>query len=599
MFWLPVGILLALLLVAPVRQWGWWIGAAGAAELTASWLWWDNSLLAALAYFSANAIEAAVGAHLLLRVIRQRNFLQRPSDTTIFVVICGLLAPVISATIIASIDTVSGKNPDFAIWPHVWLGDASGILVATPLTLLAIETWRDRSRVGLQTILEVSALGISLVTIGVAAFHGDLPTPYLTLPLLLWAGFRFEMRGALASLGLLVAISPVFSLVLGSRFADPSSREAEVVGLQIFFAVAAVSALFAGVLAHQNALARRALRRSNDLLEARVADRTARLSAALRAGRLGVLELSLPDGTARLDAAASRLWNLTVRKTSLATLLTKVHPADRSTLSESLLKVGEGRDSSRIEIQCRIGEIEPRWVVIDVDRQFHAGRAVTLIGTIQDVSERVEALRRQRLLVDELSHRVKNTLSVVQAIAMQTLRGPGERDARDAFILRITALARGHDLLAREGWDAASLDQLVAEAIVPFGGSERFELQPAATEVKLPAQQALAIALALHELSTNAAKYGALSQPAGRVAIVWGLSKDRSILRLTWTERGGPPVAAPATAGFGSLLLKRVVPQDLNGMVKLVYREEGVECSIEAPLQLQLQSGFDATGKLN
>ena len=600
MFWLPVGMLCAMLLVSRRRDWPTWIAVAAAAELTGNALWWHAPWLPALGCAAANAIEAAAGAALLRRFPGGRamagpGFLVRPTQGALFVLCCGVLAPAVGATIIAAINQASGKASFASTWPDIWLGDAAGMLLAMPMTLVALDLWRLRRAASAATLFEVAMLVLSLGAVAVAAFLGALPTPYLVLPLLMWAGLRFQMRGALPALGLLVVVGTALLFRREGRFADPAMLETEVVALQVFYAIAAVSTLFAATLSAQHAEARKALSDANAILTGRVAIESSRLASALRAGRLGVLELDSRRRRARLDPTTRRLLGIAEAQVGFDRLEQAIHPDDRPDFAARLALLGAGDGDGRMAIECRIAAAGERWVMVDGEHAADQPRAPAggvAVCIVQDISERRLAQRRQRMLIDELSHRVKNTLTMVQAIAMQTLQKHAERPARDAFLSRIAAFARGHDLLAQRGGQGAPLDDIVRLAIAPFD-PERFDLEAEGACVFLPANQVLAVALALHELCTNATKYGALGMAGGRVLVRWEHLAQGARFRLAWRESGGPPVSPPRHKGFGSVLLEQVLAQDLRGMVTVRYREEGVECDIEAPLVDQPPATID------
>jgi PAS domain S-box-containing protein len=205
--------------------------------------------------------------------------------------------------------------------------------------------------------------------------------------------------------------------------------------------------------------------------------------------------------------------------------------------------------------------------------------------TLTDITERNTAEARQRMLVNELNHRVKNSLATVQAIAAQSLRGPQVgADARERFMARLFALARANDVLVAETWLGASLGSVAAQMAGPHGDGERFTI--AGPEVHLAPQTATAMALGLHELATNAAKYGALSTPQGRVSLTWSLDGEGEArrLRLTWRESNGPPVTKPGPPGFGSRLIERGLASELKANVRLVFAPTGVVFSLSAPL---------------
>jgi len=212
--------------------------------------------------------------------------------------------------------------------------------------------------------------------------------------------------------------------------------------------------------------------------------------------------------------------------------------------------------------------------------------------TLTDITERKTADSRQRMLVNELNHRVKNTLATVQAIAAQSLRGPDvSPEARERFTARLVALARANDILVSETWSGASLSSVASEMASPHGDGERISIS--GPQVFLGPQTATAMALGLHELATNAAKYGALSAPEGRVALTWSLEGAQSArrLRLTWRETGGPEVGAPGPPGFGSRLIERGLASELRANVQLNYEPTGVVFSLTAPLSETIVEG--------
>jgi PAS domain S-box-containing protein len=250
-----------------------------------------------------------------------------------------------------------------------------------------------------------------------------------------------------------------------------------------------------------------------------------------------------------------------------------------------------------------------------------AGRVLGVSATFRDITERKRWEEHQRLLIHELNHRVKNTLATVQSIASQSLRGaPSPGEARTALEARLLALSRAHDVLTRENWESAGLREIVTQAMAPYtsgraGLPQEIIPQESATpesvpqaivaqarapgprpragrfhihgpQVRLPPRMALALAMALQELATNAIKYGALSAEAGTVEIGWSVTEEAGLprLHLRWEERGGPPVAAPTRRGFGSRLIERSLAQDLGGSVTLAFHPDGLTCTLEAPI---------------
>jgi two-component sensor histidine kinase len=231
-----------------------------------------------------------------------------------------------------------------------------------------------------------------------------------------------------------------------------------------------------------------------------------------------------------------------------------------------------------------------RWKVGDYTARVSLTSASSDFGRLaRAYEEMADALasreQHQRLLINELNHRVKNTLATVQAIAGQAFKTGEHPDVRGTFEARLFALAKTHDMLTRENWEGAELSGLVAETFAPYRreGGARFEVEGPNLWVK--PSMALALSMAFHELATNAAKYGALSVPSGRVVIRWSIT-DGGARQLTirWEERNGPRVSPPRTRGFGSRLIERSLAAELGGEVHLTYDPAGVVCTLKAPL---------------
>ncbi len=217
--------------------------------------------------------------------------------------------------------------------------------------------------------------------------------------------------------------------------------------------------------------------------------------------------------------------------------------------------------------------------------------AAKIIGTIievRDITEEKAAAERQKLLTNELNHRVKNTLATVQSIAAQTFRNVADQPARAVFDARVAALSDAHNVLTESNWESASLIGVVERAIAPHAVAEtdgtRFNIT--GPDTRLHPKVAVTLAMALHELMTNAAKYGALSVPEGRVAVTWTLTSDggRERLSLTWTETGGPEVVPPTRRGFGSRLIERQLPLEFDGSAEIDFAPAGLVCRLDIPL---------------
>jgi PAS domain S-box-containing protein len=205
----------------------------------------------------------------------------------------------------------------------------------------------------------------------------------------------------------------------------------------------------------------------------------------------------------------------------------------------------------------------------------------------REIAERKEAEKHRELLVNELNHRVKNTLATVQSIAAQTLRtSASDGEARQRLDARLMALSDAHNLLTEHNWEGATLDRVAAMALRPHRSDREDRFEVHGPEIHVLPKTALALAMALHELATNAGKYGALSNATGWVRLHWWVSQeeDGPRLHMVWSEHGGPAVAPPSRRGFGSRLIERGLAAELGGSVEMAYPPEGVVCTISAPL---------------
>lgn len=192
---------------------------------------------------------------------------------------------------------------------------------------------------------------------------------------------------------------------------------------------------------------------------------------------------------------------------------------------------------------------------------------------------------RQKALVDEVNHRVKNTLATVQALAHYTLRGAGVSAAvREDFEDRLFALSSVHNQLARERWAGAELGLMIHDLLVPHELEERVYLN--GSPVRLSPKLAVTLAMAMQELLTNASHHGALSTPGGHVAVDWRVAKeqDAEVLQLDWQESGGPAVRAPSRGGFGSSLLDHAIRDESGGVLRLDFAPDGLRCRMSLPL---------------
>lgn len=313
-----------------------------------------------------------------------------------------------------------------------------------------------------------------------------------------------------------------------------------------------------------------------------------RLRAVFDSPAIGVAILTPGGHFIETNKAFSNLCGYDADALRSMNSLELTHPDDRKAMQALLDSMLDGsRSDFVIEKRYLRSDGSVIWVQNSVSLTHDkAGRPLHLVKLIQNITERKVAEKRQQLLINEINHRVKNTLATVQSFASQSLRNAKSlAEGRAAFEARLLALSKSHDVLTRQHWEGADLVDVVNGAIAPYRGrSEQDRFKITGEPLRLRPKAVLAFSLAFHELATNAVKYGALSHDAGSVSIDWRVVPQTRRFELRWQEHGGPAVKPPARRGFGSRLVERGLAHDIAGDVQLTFGITGVTCSINAPL---------------
>jgi PAS domain S-box-containing protein len=318
-----------------------------------------------------------------------------------------------------------------------------------------------------------------------------------------------------------------------------------------------------------------------------------RLQLALDAARLGWFQYDPARRSGRGDTRFREIFDFPTEEIPLETMATRLHPDDventRKSLAEHLDPVDPRPAVAEFRIQRRDGEV--RWVELHGLAYFEGAgrerRAVSLIGTAQDITERKRHEEQTQLLMREVNHRAKNMLSVVDAIAHQTAaRNP--EDFIERFSERIQALSANQDLLVRNEWNGVGIEDLVRAQLAHFADLVGTRILVRGPRQRLKAASAQAIGLALHELSTNAGKYGALSTDKGRVMVRWRTEGDT--FHMSWTECDGPAVSPPKRRGFGTVVMDVMAQRTVGGKVDLDYAPSGVRWRLTCPAENALET---------
>lgn len=327
-----------------------------------------------------------------------------------------------------------------------------------------------------------------------------------------------------------------------------------------------------------------------------------RLAATYEHAAIGITEIA-PDGRLlRVNEGTCSILGYSREELLSGHMFRHTHPDDVEPDHEAFRKQVAG-ELEFYSVEKRFIRKDGRVIWISVRSSSvrdDARRLLYVVRVLQDVTERKAAERRQKLLIDELNHRVKNTLATVQSLASQTARSAPTPEAfQQSFEGRLIALSKAHDQLTMHHWENADLREVLMAGFAPYGtGSEHVVLR--GEDVLLRPRAVLTLAMAFHELITNAAKYGALSAAQGRVIVQWDSMRDdagRSFLRMKWQEEGGPPATPPRRRGFGSRLIENSIAAELGGSAHLMFTPEGLRCEIIVPRETTIADFRTAPGE--
>ncbi len=326
-----------------------------------------------------------------------------------------------------------------------------------------------------------------------------------------------------------------------------------------------------------------------------------RLQLAMDSAQLGSFTYDPLHDVLSGDARVKEIFDFDAAQdeAEIEELIKRIHPDDVErfwTVREAALSPADPKPyANEFRVLRRDGEI--RWVEV-LGRAYFDGvgperRAVNFVGTVADITERKEREDREHLLMREINHRAKNMLTVVDAIAHQTAARSPE-DFVERFSERVQALSANQDLLVRNEWNGVDIADLVRAQLAHFADLIGFRIAVQGPNLRLNPAAAQAIGLALHELATNAGKYGALSTGNGHVDVGWG--SDGETFTMSWSERGGPPVSAPAQHGFGTIVMGAMAERSVGGTVKLKYAPAGVTWLLTCPAANALEPGWEVVG---
>ncbi len=583
-FWPPAGISSGVLITLG-RTARWPVAVGVFAATFAASLTGDRSVLESTILALNDAGEALLVAWIIKRHVSPDFSLGRLRH------VLGLLAATIVATTVSGLGgTVVGyklsHSPGesaWVIWQQWVASGAIGIISVAPLiigvagALRAPPSRRELAEGGVALVAVAAATSIFIFMLPPAWWETSVLV-VLLFPLVLWIAARYQAVFASAAVFIvsLVVITTVtfrlghFSDLIASIDDHILSAQVTIVGTALCAFV--LSALFAE-------------RRQQ---EAAAVEAEKHLQEALTAGAVMAYDWDVSTNVVRRSRSAAQVLGFDPQQSlDSAPFLGRVHPDDFASMQT--LRSTLSRDNPTYSIVFRFLRLDGRevWLHETSKAEFDAaGRLMRLKGSARDITDRKRLEEHQNLLMAELDHRVKNVLARVAMLATTTRKDSASVDQYvESLLGRIQSMAVAHRLLSESRWQNVGLGALVEKQLAPYARGSNLTIE--GEDIVLGPAKIQAVAMVLHELVTNAVKYGALSVPDGRVCITWSrvnLDADAKLL-FRWCELGGPPVGSNAPSGYGTSLIRNLIPHEFGGRVDLIFTPDGVNCEIEMVLE--------------
>lgn len=573
--WPAAGVAVAGLALVGLGYW-----PAVALGMLAAFQVTDNTHSAGAQIFLSlgKAAAGAAGALLLLRGSQPRAPGLRAVGDLARILLAACAAAVVSAFAGAAAFWFEGRIPShrvvhaFITW---FMGDVLGVLIFGSLLLswhrIEDQEWRTSDWAMFAAALLVTGVATWLVY-----FSAPRPGAFYLFPILVWAAFTLRTAGATAVL----AVMSILAVAGTSIDLGPFSRQSgvgDMMLMQQFLAVAALMTLLVAVVCEE--------RRDQTLSEservgALAASRLAELTSLYESAPIGLAFFDRNYRYLRINEELAKVHGISPGAHA-GRLLRDIAPVNAQSVEPVIDKVfATGEAVRNFEVTGETREepgVRRHWLTGFYPVKDHRGQVEAVGVWVIEISERKRAQEREVLLAREVDHRAKNLLAVVQSVVQLTpARDPD--DLKEGIIGRIQSLARAHSLLADSRWDGALFDDIVREELAPYRDGSGARVQVAGPPLFLRPAAAQSLAMVLHELATNAAKYGSLSTQLGRLEVSWSCTAEQ--IELRWTERGGPQITAPQESGFGSKIMSASIERQLHGSLVHDWSPNGLQCTI-------------------
>jgi len=573
------------------------------AELTGNLIWYQHQLGPALLLVIGNSAAVLTGAFLIRSFVTSAQILTSIRNTFVFIVVAGLVMPMLSATSASVALGWSYQKPLTDAWIRIFLGDATGALIAAPLGLLVFGAAAPRLRVR-HRMRETAAFTVIFGTMAGISLGGFAPFAYLMIPPLLWASLSFRIPGAIfAILGI-----TVFAALFTMAGLGPFARSLVYIhyqneALQLFLIVAATTGLLMGAIAEENRHSIRQLHILNQTLEDRVAERSAILAtteaqAKATANMLSAISEACPDLIYAKDLNGRIIYaNDATRMLLNGASLTHLQKEGEENLYALDVEYASIRHNDDIVFRTQRTLVAEEIVTDHAGgrRIFRSTKAPLfdsegalsgLAGVSVDISDIIKIQAREKMLVREVEHRARNLLAVVQGIVALT-KADSVDDMKSSLSKRIRALATTNGAIAASNWEGAYLLEILSNELAPYKSDDGANIIIDGPSIMLEPATAQSVTLIVHELTTNAAKYGCLSADSGKLEVQWNvenISHGEDVLSLRWCERDGPTVTAPKKEGFGTTVIGVFGQERPGSSVDFAWEADGLIVSLVMPL---------------
>jgi PAS domain S-box-containing protein len=574
--WPPSGFALAMVMLRGNRVWPAIFLAALAANATTA-----GTIVTSLAIASGNTLEAVVGGALIASRCGGTRAFTTPINTAKFALISiGLATPISAAIGVSALHFggFAGPGQAGAVWLTWWIGDFVSVLLITPVIVLWARSRRRSPSRG--ELAELAMLAIATLAIGLAVFSpmflpGAIKAPmnFLGMLPLLWAALRRGQRDT-ATVGLVLASFAIWGAAAGPDQSQRLGMNEAFLLVSMFVIGAAFPSLVlsAGV----------ALRRQ---VEERLRESEERYRGIFEHAGTGIAIMNLKGQFESCNPAFSAMVGYSEAELCKLNAADLMHHEDRQTDWYQFNMLVRRRIPSYELLNRCVGKYgKPIWVTkyLTLLRDT-AGTPTKVIALVNDMNDRKRHEEHIRLLMREVNHRTKNTFALVLAVARQIVSENSE-DFIERFSERLQALSASQDLLIANEWKGVDIEELIRSQLAHFEDQIGRRIELNGSSLAISASAAQTIGMALHELATNAGKYGALSNVQGRVEVAWSrkhTGNGEETFTLSWRERGGPPVTEPSKTGFGTTVISRMAIDRFDAKVDLDFAATGLRWSLE------------------